>query len=198
MAWAPGCRFELAEADPAAAVESGVAPRRAPPRRHLRSRVPLAARPPRPSCAQAGRRKQARGLAGAGGLCTWPPEHRIAHLAPRLLVVHGPQSLLRRGHPAARERLWPGDAAGTVAWIRDLHLQWQSHIEALTDEQLCASGFTRRPFPNRPFSAVVARANVELGKNAAEIGHARFLYAVRTRSVAGNRGLMEADPASGG
>ena len=38
---------------------------------------------------------------------------------------------------------------------------------------------TRWPFQGRPFGDVVAWANVELTKNAAEIGYARFLYAVR-------------------
>jgi hypothetical protein len=33
---------------------------------------------------------------------------------------------------------------------------------------------------DRPFSDIVGWLNVELMKNAAEIGYARFLYAVRT------------------
>lgn len=39
---------------------------------------------------------------------------------------------------------------------------------------------TRWPFRDRPFGDVVAWVNVELTKNAAEIGYARFLYAVST------------------
>jgi hypothetical protein len=33
---------------------------------------------------------------------------------------------------------------------------------------------------NRPFADVIAWVSVELTKNAAEIGYARFLYATRT------------------
>jgi hypothetical protein len=36
---------------------------------------------------------------------------------------------------------------------------------------------TRWPFQDRPFGDVIAWVNVELTKNAAEIGYARFLYA---------------------
>ena len=36
-----------------------------------------------------------------------------------------------------------------------------------------------RAWLDRPFGDVVAWVNVELTKNAAEIGYARFLYAVR-------------------
>jgi hypothetical protein len=43
---------------------------------------------------------------------------------------------------------------------------------------LLSSLRTRFPFRDRPFGDVVAWANVELAKNAAEIGYARFLYAV--------------------
>ncbi len=36
---------------------------------------------------------------------------------------------------------------------------------------------TRWPYRDRPFGDVIAWVNVELTKNAAEIGYARFLYA---------------------
>lgn len=39
---------------------------------------------------------------------------------------------------------------------------------------------TRWPFKDRPFADVVAWLNIELAKNAAEIGYARFLYAARS------------------
>ena len=35
------------------------------------------------------------------------------------------------------------------------------------------------PFRDRPFGDVVAWVNIELTKNASELGYARFLYAVR-------------------
>lgn len=81
-----------------------------------------------------------------------------------------------------REQLpWPGDAERTCAWIRDLQARWRAHIEQLGDDDLQASERTRWPFQDRAFADIVAWATVELTKNAAEIGYARFLYAVRSR-----------------
>jgi hypothetical protein len=51
--------------------------------------------------------------------------------------------------------------------------------EQLSDEDVRSSKRTRWPFQDRPFGDILAWANVELMKNAAEIGYARFLYAVR-------------------
>lgn len=80
----------------------------------------------------------------------------------------------------AREAVpWPGNADDTRAWLEDLHRQWRSALEALDDDDLRSAERTRWPFRDRPFGDVIAWANVELTKNAAEIGYARFLYAVR-------------------
>ena len=49
----------------------------------------------------------------------------------------------------------------------------------MTLEELRSETHTRWPFQQRPFGDVLAWVNVELTKNAAEIGYARFLYAVR-------------------
>jgi hypothetical protein len=48
----------------------------------------------------------------------------------------------------------------------------------MTDDDLQSTRRTRWPFQSRPFGDVVAWVNVELTKNAAEIGYARFLFAV--------------------
>ena len=77
--------------------------------------------------------------------------------------------------------LWPGDAASAVARIEDLQAQWRAGVEGLSEDDLAAVTRTRWPFTDRPFADVVAWANVELTKNASEIGYARFLYAVRDR-----------------
>ncbi|CAM3210281.1 DinB family protein [Corallococcus sp. ZKHCc1 1396] len=77
--------------------------------------------------------------------------------------------------------LWPGDADGVRAWIGQLKGQWQEVLERLTDEDLRSPQRTRWPFQDRPFGDVVAWANVELTKSAAELGYARFLYAVSAR-----------------
>ncbi|AUX38993.1 hypothetical protein SOCE26_003750 [Sorangium cellulosum] len=75
---------------------------------------------------------------------------------------------------------WPGDADGVRAWLGRLHAQWRAALEQATDVDLRSARRTRWPFQDRPFGDVVAWANVELTKNAAEIGYARFLYARRS------------------
>lgn len=74
---------------------------------------------------------------------------------------------------------WPGDALAVRAWIAGLQADWRRHLAALPEAEWSARRRTRWPFQDRPFADVVAWANVELAKNAAEIGHGRFLYAVR-------------------
>ena len=75
---------------------------------------------------------------------------------------------------------WPGTAAGVRDWLSGLHAQWRSSLEQLDERELIVTHRTHWPFAGRPFSDVAAWVNVELAKNAAEIGYARFLYAVRT------------------
>lgn len=74
---------------------------------------------------------------------------------------------------------WPGSAEGVRDWIGQLKRDWLAAIEKLTDDDLRSPQRTRWPFQDRPFGDVVAWANMELTKNAAEIGYARFLYGVR-------------------
>ena len=54
-------------------------------------------------------------------------------------------------------------------------------LERVRDDDLRSVQRTRWPFQDRPFGDVIAWVNVELTKNAAEIGYARFLYAVSVR-----------------
>ena len=74
---------------------------------------------------------------------------------------------------------WPGSASEAREWIVRLHNEWRSKLEQLSDEELRSTLQTRWPFQQRPFADVVAWVNIELMKNAAEIGYARFLYAAR-------------------
>jgi hypothetical protein len=76
---------------------------------------------------------------------------------------------------------WPGDADAVRAWITRLHDEWHAALSELDAVDLQSTQRARWPFQNRPFGDVVAWANIELTKNAAEIGYARFLYAVRGR-----------------
>jgi hypothetical protein len=83
----------------------------------------------------------------------------------------------------ARESVsWPGTADGVRTWVNGLHRQWQAELQDLGGDDLLATGRTRWPFEDRPFGDVIAWANVELTKNAAEIGYARFLYGVSGRA----------------
>jgi hypothetical protein len=77
---------------------------------------------------------------------------------------------------------WPGTAAGVRTWVGGLQRQWQAELQNLRDDDLLATGRTRWPFRDRPFGDVIAWANVELTKNAAEIGYARFLYSINGRT----------------
>ena len=74
---------------------------------------------------------------------------------------------------------WPGTADAVRAEVGRLEVRWRSALD-LGPADLRSSERTRWPFRDRPFGDVVAWVNVELTKNAAEIGYARFLYAVRT------------------
>jgi hypothetical protein len=74
---------------------------------------------------------------------------------------------------------WPGDADGVRDWLDGLQRRWRSALETLTDADLRSTERTRWPIQDRPFGDVVAWASLELMKNAAEIGYARFLYGVR-------------------
>lgn len=84
------------------------------------------------------------------------------------------------GATLAREAVaWPGTAEGVREWLEGLCRQWRSAVEALPEAEFASTERTRWPFTGRPFADVVAWANAELMKNAAEVGYARFLYAVR-------------------
>lgn len=73
---------------------------------------------------------------------------------------------------------WPGDADEMRAWIGRLQERWRAVLEQVTDDDLRSARRTRWPFQERPFGDIVAWVNVELTKNAAEIGYVRFLHAV--------------------
>lgn len=75
--------------------------------------------------------------------------------------------------------LWPGTADGVRDQLGYMHRSWRKIVGAMDDAALASPERTRWPFAERPFADVVAWANLELMKNAAEIGSMRFLYAVR-------------------
>jgi len=85
------------------------------------------------------------------------------------------------GTLAREDVTWPGDADAVREWLGQLQGRWREALEQATEDDLRSTQRTRWPFQDRPFGDAVAWATVELTKNAAEIGYARFLYAVRAR-----------------
>lgn len=77
--------------------------------------------------------------------------------------------------------VWPGNADAVRELLGRLQGEWRTALGRLSDDDLRSTQRTRWPFQDRPFGDVVAWVNVELTKNAAEIGYARFLYAVSAR-----------------
>lgn len=82
------------------------------------------------------------------------------------------------GRLARQDVSWPGSAEGVRAWLEQLHATWREKLESVPAAALDSPEQTRWPFRDRPLGDVVAWVSLELTKNAAEIGYARFLYAV--------------------
>jgi hypothetical protein len=74
---------------------------------------------------------------------------------------------------------WPGSADAVRQGLTELEQRWRTSLDALSDADLRSPERTRWPFTDRPFGDVIAWATLELTKNAAELGYARFLYALR-------------------
>jgi hypothetical protein len=72
--------------------------------------------------------------------------------------------------------VWPGSAAAVKEVLADHRARWTAAVGADFRPPLHQA---RWPFRDRPFEDVIAWVNLELMKNAAEIGATRFLYAVR-------------------
>lgn len=80
--------------------------------------------------------------------------------------------------PERRDVTWPGTGLAAIAALRDLSAQWRDALVALDDGDLTRpSAF---PWPvdvGRTVAHMVAWLNVELAKNAAEIGQIRMIRA---------------------
>lgn len=74
---------------------------------------------------------------------------------------------------------WPGTAQSVRDWIGALQSEWHGRIDCLSDDELLSPERTKWPFSGRPFGDVVGWVNLELTKNAAEVGYIRFLYGAR-------------------
>lgn len=70
---------------------------------------------------------------------------------------------------------WPGSAAGAAAWLTRLREQWAQALDGLTEADLAE----HVAWFDKPLGHVIAWANIELMKNAAEVGQLRLLYKAR-------------------
>lgn len=73
--------------------------------------------------------------------------------------------------------LWPGTMAAVRKKMAQLRDEWRTILTALSNEELLSCARTKWPFKDRPFYELAAWLNLELMKNAAEIGYCRFLFA---------------------
>jgi hypothetical protein len=73
----------------------------------------------------------------------------------------------------------PSSAEAAREQIIGLQAEWHAALASLSEADLRSQQRTRWPYTERPLVDVIAWLNIELAKNASEIGYARFLYAVR-------------------
>ncbi len=78
--------------------------------------------------------------------------------------------------------VWPGSARRAVGELVKLHDVWVYRVSQMRAEDLRSSEYCKWPFTGKSFYSLALWLNVELMKNAAEIGSARFLYAVSEKS----------------
>ncbi|MFS0724947.1 DinB family protein [Paenibacillus sp. 1P07SE] len=70
-----------------------------------------------------------------------------------------------------------GSAAAAVDRLLALRSRWDAAVAELPDAAWMEPGRTRWPFADRSFADLAAWLNLELMKNASELGYSRFLYA---------------------
>jgi len=87
-----------------------------------------------------------------------------------------------KGTLTREEVQWPGSITAVREKINNLREEWEKSVEGLSEAELLSSKRTHWPFEDRPFYEVAAWLNLELMKNASEIGYCRFLYASQNRS----------------
>ncbi len=76
---------------------------------------------------------------------------------------------------------WKGSADHLREHFEKLKNEWVKKVSGLRDEEVAASTLSTWPLNDCPFRDIIAWLNVELMKNAAEIGYVRFLYGSRDK-----------------
>jgi hypothetical protein len=104
------------------------------------------------------------------GWLTW---HMVFWWSMTLDHAFGEATLSRQ------DMLWPGNASAVRQRLGVLREHWRAALEQASDEDLLSSARVRWPFSDRSLGELAAWLNLELMKNGAEIGYARFLYAAR-------------------
>jgi len=104
----------------------------------------------------------------------WTSWHILYWWTNALRGVHG-ELPLDPGHVE-----WPGEVADAVVAIEGFRMRWLAVLDRDRDfaEPLVASW----PLPSSSLAGIAAWLNIELAKNAAEIGYARFLHGARSAS----------------
>ena len=92
------------------------------------------------------------------------------------------------------EVAWPGSAEGVRSELRRLAGAWRSVLDSLTDDDLGKPTSARYPAVIGSWSRLVGWVNVELMKNAAEIGSVVLAFQAVTPAGATERERY-ADPA---
>lgn len=72
---------------------------------------------------------------------------------------------------------WPGTMAAVRERCLELRDKWKTCVAKLPDEEFTSCNRSKWPFQDRPFYDIASWLNLELMKNACEIGYCRFLYA---------------------
>lgn len=76
---------------------------------------------------------------------------------------------------------WPGNITAVREKINNLRDEWNTLLGEISADKLLSCKRTRWPFEDKPFYELAAWLNLELMKNASEIGYCRFLYASQNR-----------------
>ncbi|MFT9848771.1 DinB family protein [Aneurinibacillus sp. REN35] len=138
--------------------------------------------------------------------CLWRPARRGLHVVNRLGVWHadwpdteaydiGPPSIawltwhitfwwsmvfdhsFGNGTLTRENIHWPGNSKAVREKMIQLRDEWKAALATLPDDELLSCKRTKWPFEDKTFYELAAWLNLELMKNAAEIGYCRFLYA---------------------
>jgi len=122
-----------------------------------------------------------------GGWVADSPEHEGYNLGPPSAawiawhIVYWWSMVLNHSfgdRDLSRDKIkWAGD--GFASQIEELERKWLAAIAELDDEDLRSGELSKWPMSGRPFADIVGWVNIELTKNASELGLIRFFYAAR-------------------